>query len=307
MARVMRVSGSTVVVDIAGHDLLCDLRGKLKQGRRRTTTPIVAGDWVHVDSSSVEEGDRGVVEQVLSRNSRLSRSATGERPLEQIFAANVDRFIAVVAAREPALRPGFIDRTLVMALSGGVEPMICINKIDLDPESMSRGEIVDIYRDLGYRVLETSAETGEGIPAFAEHLHQGVSALIGPSGVGKSSLLNAVQPGLGIATQQLMRNHDRGRHTTTAVQLHRIGVGGFVADTPGIKQLQPWGVTRERLVEFFPEMTSHTGHCHYRDCSHLHEPGCGVREAAANGEISELRYEGFFRIAENLPKQEIEP
>ena len=205
----------------------------------------------------------------------------------------------VVAARQPALSTGFIDRTVIMALSGDIEPIICINKIDLDPEGRYL-EVSRIYADLGYEVLCTSAKTGEGMALLRRRFRDRVSAMVGPSGAGKSSLLNHLQPGLSLATRSLMQGDDRGRHTTTAVQLHRLEMGGFVADTPGIKQLKPWGITAGNLIEHFVEMAPLTAGCRFRDCTHVHEPGCAVREAVEAGTVHPMRYEGYRRMEEGL-------
>ncbi|MDA0337340.1 MAG: ribosome small subunit-dependent GTPase A, partial [bacterium] len=228
---VLRVSGWEILV--AGDDgveHLCQVRGKVKAGPRRSGAQIVAGDGV--DWQPTEAG-RGIIEAICPRQNLLSRTASGNRPLEQVMAANVDRFFIVVAARQPALRPGFVDRALIMAASGGVTGVVvCVNKIDLDGDN-ERRPVVSLYRDLGYEVIETSAATGAGMDGLVERFHEGLSVLIGPSGAGKSSILNAVEPGLAIRTQELMRHHDRGRHTTTSSSLHKLRGGGYVADTPG--------------------------------------------------------------------------
>lgn len=290
---VLRASGWEALVDTDGQQRLCQLRGRVKAGRRKAVSAVVAGDRVEVQPT---ESGRGVIETVLPRKSSLSRVASGTRPVRQVLAANLDLFIIVVATRDPQLQPTFIDRGLVMALSGGIEGIaICINKTDLDAAD-ERRPVVTLYRDLGYQVLEVSAETGVGMPALVDAFHQGLSVLIGPSGVGKSSILNAVEPGLGLRTQELMRHHDRGRHTTAVVGLHQLTGGGYVADSPGLKQLQPWGVTEGELVDYFPEMAPLTPGCQFRDCSHMHEPGCAIREAVEEGRIAATRYEGFRRI-----------
>jgi ribosome biogenesis GTPase / thiamine phosphate phosphatase len=291
---VLRVSGWEILVAGAdGEEHLCQLRGKVKAGPRRAGGQVVAGDGV--DWRPTEAG-RGIIESILPRQNILSRTASGNRPLEQVMAANVDRFFIVVSAREPALRPGFVDRALVMAASGGVEGVVvCINKIDLD-EDDERREIVSLYRMLGYEVIETSATTGAGMADLVERFHSGLSVLIGPSGAGKSSILNTVEPGLAIRTQELMRHHDRGRHTTTSSSLHRLRGGGYVADTPGVKQLQPWGIAVEELAGYFPELAARIGDCQFRDCTHLHEPGCLIRDAVHDGRIAASRYDSFGRI-----------
>ncbi len=295
--RILRVSGQHTLARVDGEDIRCELRGRLKAGRRATTSPVVAGDWVEV--SEAGEG-KMVVERVLPRTSRIARIASGPRPIEQILAANVDRFVVVVAAREPALNTGFIDRALVMALSGDITPLVCINKIDLDPESET-ADICELYRHLDYEVICSSVKSGVGMEELDRVLHSGVCALVGPSGAGKSSILNRLQPGLQLATQELMRQHDRGRHTTTAVQLHPLSGGGFVVDTPGLKQLQLSGIVPHQLVECFPEfLATDPSECHFRDCTHLHEPGCQIRHAVEEGRIAPSRYEGYSRIMAEL-------
>ena len=292
---VLRVSGWEVLVadDASGQEHLCQLRGRVKAGPRRPTGQIVAGD--RVDWQATEPG-RGVVERIQPRRNHVSRTASGNRPQQQVMLANVDRYIVVVAARHPPLQPGFIDRALVVAASGGVEGvLLCINKTDLDPDD-ERAPVVDLYRDIGVDVLETSAETGAGVSTLEAHLHRGLSVFVGPSGAGKSSLLNRIEPGLALRTQELMRHHDRGRHTTTSSCLHPLQQGGWLADTPGVKQLEPWGIGARELIGYFPEMDRLPGDCQFRDCTHLHEPGCRVRDAVDEGQIAASRYQSFCRI-----------
>lgn len=256
---------------------------------------MVAGDVV--DYMPTDEG-RGVIEAIRPRRNHISRTASGTRPQQQIIVANVDCFVIVMAAQQPSLRLGFIDRALVVAASGGVDGVVlCINKTDLD-ETDERRMAVDLYGSLGVEVIETSAASGSGLDRLVDRLHSGLSVFVGPSGVGKSSILNRVEPGLAIRTQELMRHHDRGRHTTTSSSLHRLTDGGFVADTPGVKQLQPWGIPPAELIGYFPEMaqTQVEGTCQFRDCSHLHEPGCLIRSAVEQDQIALSRYDSFCRM-----------
>ena len=301
--RILRVSGQHALACVDGEDLRCELRGRLKAGRRATTSPVVAGDWVEVADAGT---GKLVAEVVLPRTSRIARIASGPRPFEQILAANVDRFIVGAAARQPSLSTGFIDRSLVMALSGEITPVVCINKIDLD-EDEACDPVVQLYAGLGYETMCTSVVTGQGMQRLGQILHSGVCALVGPSGVGKSSILNHLQPGLQLATQELMRQHDRGRHTTTAVQLHPLQGGGYVVDTPGLKQLQPSGIGVDELIECFPEfLDAEPTRCQFRNCTHLHEPGCRIQQAVDEGRIANSRYEGYRSIAADLRSQKEE-
>ena len=270
----------------------------MKAGPREIQSPVATGDWVEFQPTTESTG---VIEERHPRHSKLSRTMAGNRPCEQILAANVDCFAVVVAARQPAVSPGFIDRALVMAQEGKVEPLICLNKIDLLKDPVVH-EVVRIYGDLGYRVLLTSARTGEGIDALAETLAGRVSALVGQSGVGKSTIINCIDPSLNLSTAGLMKKHDRGRHTTTTVHLHRLPRGGYIADTPGVKSLQPWGINRRQLTRYFVEMAPLARQCRFRDCTHIREPGCAIRDAVESGTIAGMRYEGFKRIQESLPE-----
>lgn len=294
--RVLRVSGLQQLVEIDGRAWQCEVRGRLKAGARRANSPVVVGDWVQVAPTGA---GTGVIEEVLPRVSRFSRGASGFRPYEQIIAANLDQLVVVVSIREPALRPGFIDRAVVMALKGGLVPVVCINKVDLD-EGSEAERVAATYRCLGYQALLASAHTGQGVEALRSLLEGRVSVVVGHSGVGKSSLLNQLEPGLSIRTQSLMRHHDRGRQTTAAVHLYRLRGGGYVADAPGIKELRLWGVSRAELVSYFVELAPLASDCQFRDCSHAHEPGCAVRAGVQQGRVNALRYEGYCRIMETL-------
>ena len=295
--RVVRLSGRKCLVEAEGGTWQCDLSGRLKMGVRRASSPVVVGDWV--DFAPTVERGRGVIEAVHPRTSKFSRLAVAARPYEQIVAANLELLVVVVAARNPALSTGFVDRALVMALKGGLEPVICINKADLDPQRLT-DPVASIYRVLGYQVLYTSALNGEGLEAFKALLKNRLSVVIGHSGVGKSSLLNCVQPGLDIETRSMMKKHDRGRHTTAAVQLHALSQGGYVADTPGVKELQLWQVGRGALIDYFTDMAPFEGECHFRDCLHVHEPDCRVRAAVEAGRVAPSRYEAYCRILQSL-------
>lgn len=297
--RVLQLSGLHALVEVEGLVWQCELRGRLKAAMRSATAPLAAGDWVDIEATGP---DVGVVERVYPRRTKISRVASGSRGREQVIAANVDQLVIVVAARHPEPSPGFIDRAIAMALCSEILPVLCVNKVDLVARELSL-KFADIYGKLGYVVLQTSAQTGEGVEELAGQLKDRVSALVGQSGVGKSSLLNHLAPGLNIFTQELMKRHERGRHTTTAARLYRLPKGGYLVDTPGIKELQLWEVARPELAQYFVEMAPLADQCHFRDCQHRSEPGCAIRAAVEQGQVSQLRYEGYLRIAASLEER----
>ena len=294
--RIIRVSGLQCLVEVEESQWQCDIRGRLKVGCRKTSSPVVAGDWVEVVPTAKRTG---VIEAVHPRSSKFSRGASGPRPFEQILFVNMEQLVVVVAACQPRPRRGFIDRAIVMAIKGNLQPVVCINKVDLVSKE-AVGTLTAPYEALGYPVYHTSALRGDGMDAFKDALINRSTAVIGQSGVGKSTLLNGVEPGLGLKTREIMKHHDRGRHTTTVVHLFKLQQGGYVADTPGVKELRLWGVKPAELAAYYPELEPLHDQCQFGDCSHLHEPGCAVRAAVAAGRIASVRYEGYRRIFESL-------
>jgi ribosome biogenesis GTPase len=225
-----------------------------------------------------------------------------------VVAANVDRLVVVVAAARPDPAPFLLDRLLVIGEANRLELALVLNKCDLIPEASTddptpegvepeKGSFVRnltrLYRRIGYPVLETSATTGEGLDALRDLLSSGISALVGPSGVGKSSLLNAIQPGLGLRIGELSIKVGRGRHTTVNARLIPLECGGLVADTPGFSDAGVWGVEQRELEECFPDFHPFRDECHFRGCTHLHEPNCGVQSALARREIEKGRFESY--------------
>ena len=298
--RVIRISGLQCLVEIDQSNWLCEIRGRLKSGHRKANSPVIVGDWVDIFPTADQSG---VIEVVHPRTSKFSRGASGARPFEQILSVNMDQLVVVVSALEPSPRTGFIDRAILMAVKGNLQPIICINKIDLisiDEASL----LMAPYVALGYPVFLTNALGGEGMHDFKGALLGRTSIIVGQSGVGKSSLLNFIEPGLGLKTREIMTRHDRGRHTTTAVHLFKLKQGGYVADTPGIKELQLWGITAAELDAYYPEFEPMLSQCKFADCSHLHEPHCGVREAVEGQQIAQARYDGYRRIFEGLKENE---
>ena len=273
------------------------LRGRLKL-ERRTGDQVVIGDRVSVAEVG---GDAHVIEEVLARDTAITRSRFGGRSTK-VLVANADRLLAVFASSRPKPRLDLIDRLLVVAEFGGVTPVVVLNKMDLEGAGDVAKRVQRVYEPLGYRVLKVSAETGEGLDGFAEQVCHGIAALAGPSGVGKSSLVNALEPEHALRIGELSRKRGTGRHTTVSSRLIQLRCGGLVADTPGFSDIGVWGVRQVDLDACFPELRALSADCRFRECSHLHEPECAVREAVAAGDVNAGRFESYqilFQEAES--------
>lgn len=270
--------------------IVCQLRGKLKQGRAKGDIAAL-GD--RVDISVLTDGS-GVIETVEERRQaivRLDPRPQGE--YQQVLLANPDQAVFVFACAHPTPRLKMLDRFLVIAEKQRIPAVIVANKTDLvdDPK-----EMFGLYASLGYRVIYTSTKTSAGVDELKSQLQAKISALVGPSGVGKSSLLNAIQPGLGLAVNEISSAMNKGRHTTVTRQMFALEGGGYVADTPGWKSLALWDTEPEELDAYFPELRDLVPHCQFSDCTHQHEPGCAVLSALKAGQIHQERYDSFVRL-----------
>jgi ribosome biogenesis GTPase len=241
------------------------------------------------------EPGRGVIEEVLPRTTDLSRRAAGSVPLQHTLAANVDQALIVFAVAEPRCDCYMLDRFLLAAGAGGLERIICFNKSDLVPPE-ARGEQLGLYADLGFRVLYTSAVTGEGLEELRAAMADRRSVICGPSGVGKSSLLNAVATGLALRTADIGYVTHKGRHTTTSIALLPLPFGGWVADTPGLRQLGLDGLTHAEVMDAFPDLQPYASGCAFANCSHRHETGCTVLAAATAGKIHPRRMKSYIQL-----------
>jgi ribosome biogenesis GTPase len=291
---VRRVGGGVYTVALESGEILeTSLRGRLKL-EKRTGDQVVIGDRVRVEL--VSEGTHAI-EEVLPRETTIARSRFGGRSIK-VLVANADRLLVVIAAAQPKPRRDLIDRLLVVGESGGVTPVIVLNKMDLDGGAEVAKELEGVYVPLGYEVLRVSAVSGEGMDRLSEQLCEGIAALAGPSGVGKSSLVNALEPEHALRTGELSRKHGTGRHTTVSSSLIQLRCGGLVADTPGFSDVGVWGVLKEELDRCFPELRALTPSCRFRECSHLHEPGCAVRQGLDEGAIDPGRFESYRTLYE---------
>jgi ribosome biogenesis GTPase len=289
---VIRSQSGFFTAETEQGELVCQLRGRLKKGRR-TGDVVAVGDWVQVTPLG---GKNGVIEQVEPRQhmfARLAPDPQGE--YLQVLIANPSQVVMVFACAEPEPHLGMLDRFLVVAEKQGVAALIVANKIDLIGLEQAQA-MFGHYEPLGYPVIYTSVAYNFGLDTLHDHLAHKISLLTGPSGVGKSSLLNAIQPGFGLQVRQISQTTSKGRHTTVVRELFPLEGGGYVADTPGLKALALWDIEPEELDGYFPELRSRVADCSFSDCTHVHEPGCAVRQAVEAGQIHPARYQSYLRM-----------
>lgn len=270
------------------------LRGRIKR-EERTGEKVVVGDRVDVDEDRAGEGTVWSIVKVHERTTVLARKAPGKAPRPKAIVANVDQVLVVFAAANPDPHLRMLDRFLVIAASSDIAPVIVVNKTDVAGMDAARALFAP-YERAGYTVHYTAARDGTGVDGLREALCGRLSALAGPSGVGKSSLLNAVQPGLGLRVSEVSQAVNKGRHTTVTAQLIPLECGGWVADTPGLREVGLWEIEPDQLQFYFPEFEPLLGDCRYPTCTHTHEPGCAVRAAAQSGEIDAGRYDSYQRM-----------
>lgn len=275
-----------------GAEVQAFLRGRLKR-EARTGARVVAGDRVRVSPAGTSEW---TVEEVEDRRSELVRAGPGGRRPKAV-AANLDQVVAVFSVSDPPFRPEIADRFLVLAESCDLPPLLVVNKADLEPSDELEADVA-VYREIGYPVLLTSVRTERGLAELRAAMAERTSALVGASGVGKSSLVNALEPGLDLRVGEVGRRSGRGRHTTVSARLLVLGGGARVVDTPGFTDVAAWGVPAREVGDAFPEFRALAPHCRFRGCSHLHEPGCAVREAVEEGAIHPRRYAAYRTLME---------
>jgi ribosome biogenesis GTPase len=257
---------------------------------------LVVGDRVSVEM----KGEEGVVVAVHARSSCLLRRAPGSARA-QILAANVDQALLVFAARQPEPKRGLLDRFLVACHLAEIEAVVTMNKIDQGTDAVE--EWLEVYERIGYDVLRVSARTGWGLGRVKRRLAGQTTLFCGPSGGGKSSLLNAVYPGFRLKVDSISESTGKGRHTTSRAELMPLPYGGFVVDTPGLKEFGVWNPTREELIVGFPEFDWVDGACRFQDCSHVHEPECAVLAAVEEGIIDRGRYASYVKMLEETEQE----
>lgn len=291
---VRRSTGGVYEVDTGADVVDAVLRGRVKR-EERVGDRVVVGDRVEIAEPTGTD-QPWTIEGVEERSSALVRKAPGKAPRPKVIVSNVDQVVIVFAAANPEPHLRMLDRFLVLCESSALEPVIVCNKVDLVGLESARARF-GIYERIGYKVVYTAAATGEGVAELRDLICGKLSALTGPSGVGKSSLLNKVQPGLGLRVGSVSEAVGKGRHTTVTAELLDLECGGYVADTPGLRELGLWGVDEDELDLYFPEFETYLGTCRYgNSCTHSHEPGCAVTAAVAAGDVAKSRYDSYLKL-----------
>lgn len=297
---VVRSTGSWYEVQLEDRVIPSKVRGKFRLRDEDVNNPIIVGDAVRI---RLNDDGTGLITEVHPRRNQLIRRAAGRKVGQaHILVTNVDRAWAVMSVKSPRFNPGFLDRFLVMAGRMDIPAGIVINKIDLlreeDQEALAFWQA--LYEEMGYPVLLTSAVTGAGIDAFREWLQQQTNAFSGLSGTGKSSLLNAVEPSLNLRIGKVSERTNKGQHTTTNATLHPLSFGGFVVDTPGLREFGVIDLEPSDLGHYFLEFGPYLHQCRFPTCTHDHEPGCAIKEALEAEAITEERYLSYLNILHSI-------
>lgn len=297
MGVVIRSTGSfcTVLAD-NGTTIECKLKGNFRIRGIRSTNPVAVGD--RVGFSFLPEQETGLIHKIEERQNYIIRKATRLSAMSHIIAANIDQAVIMVTLVKPRTSTGFIDRFLVTAEAYHIPAFIVFNKCDqyTTVEAAAMNQMIQLYEGLGYPCLVTSAITGQGVEDVKKLFIDKVNLLSGHSGVGKTALINAVEPGVIRKVGEISDYHHKGKHTTTFAEMIPLSFGGFVIDTPGIKEFGLVNFEKQEVPERFPEMRNLMHQCQFNNCTHVHEPGCAVKKALTNGLISQSRYANYLSI-----------
>lgn len=297
---VIKNTGSWYQVEDAqsGRTVMCKLKGAFRLREGRTTNPVAVGDRVDYD---LEADGTGVIVAIRERKNYIIRRSSNLSKEAHIIAANLDRAFIVVTLDFPETKPEFIDRFLVTAEAYNVPPTIILNKEDL--YSREYDDLLDgfkqTYELAGYPILQVSATEGTGIDGLRKEIRGRVSLFSGNSGVGKSTLIHAIDPSLNPRTGEISAYHNRGKHTTTFSEMFKLSEGGYIIDTPGIKGFGLVDFEKEEVGRYFPEIFRYAPDCQYYNCTHTHEPGCAVQEAVAEGTVAQSRYISYLKVLED--------
>ncbi|MEE9439171.1 MAG: ribosome small subunit-dependent GTPase A [Saprospiraceae bacterium] len=302
---VIKSTGSWYIVKTNdGNEVPCRIKGKFRLGKLKVTNPVAVGDKVAVNIEK-DEITVGTITKIYPRTNYVIRQSPRKKHFVHLLASNIDQAIVIVTLREPSLKIGFIDRFLLMIEPYSIPAVIVFNKTDLHkPEDQEYlFSIISIYTNIGYKVLLTSNETEDGIENFRAILKDKITLICGQSGVGKSTLINSIVPQLDLRTFEISEYSGKGQHTTTFAEMYSLENGGQIIDTPGIKTLGFNHFEELDVAHNFREFFITSKNCKYNNCMHRNEPNCAVKTAIENGEISELRYENYIAILEEVEDQ----
>lgn len=311
--RVLKKLQGTYHVKTDGETVVCSISSKLRKQLVyptadpsslrpvvqdvldiRVVDPLAIGDWV---SFVVSKTGKGMITEVYPRKNKLTRKAPGAKPLEQIIASNIDQAVVVVAVAKLRLKWSLVDRYLIDAEALDIPSVICVTKVDLVTIEESFRKELEVYERMGYPVVTTSVITGVGIDQLKEHFKDKVSVLVGKSGVGKTSLLNAIQPELGLRIREVSGATSKGKHTTSHLEMFELDIGGGVIDTPGMREFGLWKAEQLDIAYLFREMRPYVGKCKFGiNCSHTHEPDCSIKNAVEMGKVTERRYRSYLSL-----------
>ena len=300
IGRVIKSTGSWYDVrNDAGEVMQCRLRGKIRLDGLRTTNPVAVGDLVNFEQERDKE--TCVIDKILPRTNVIVRKSVNLSKESHIIAANVDQAILVATIAQPRTSTGFIDRFTVTAEAYHIPVVIVFNKCDLYNEEQNAvaEELMRVYNSIGYQSFVISAKTGENCDRLKAIMKDKLSMFSGHSGVGKSALVNRLDPGLDIRVGEISEVHEKGKHTTTFAQMYELNFGGYIIDTPGIKEFALFDMEKETLAQRFPEMRALMHDCRFNNCTHLHEPHCAIKNAVEQGVIADWRYENYCNMMDD--------
>jgi len=295
LALVLKSTGKNFIVKtINGKILPCNIRGKLRLSISKSTNPVVVGDWVEIDENETS----GNITFVKERKNYIVRRSVNLSRQNHVIAANLDQTCLIITIIRPETNTEFIDRYLCTAQAYKIPVVLVFNKIDIYNAQQSEllNNLKSVYCNIGYKCICVSAKTNEGIENFRQLLSKKVSLISGNSGVGKSSLINCIEPDYNLKVAKISEYHLKGKHTTTFSEMFELSDGGYIIDTPGIKGFGIINIGNEELFHYFPEMFKLTKNCQYYNCTHTHEPNCAVKNAVVSGEVAESRYHSYLNI-----------
>lgn len=297
IGRVIKSTGSWYdVQDDAGTIVQCRLRGRIRLDGIRTTNPVAVGDMVNFERE--QDKDTCVIDKILPRNNVIVRKSVNLSKESHIIAANVDRAVVVATVAYPRTSTGFIDRFAVTAEAYHIPVVVVFNKSDLydGEQNALADELIATYQNIGYQSFKVSAKTGYNCDMLESVMKDKITMLSGHSGVGKSALVNRLDPNLNLRVGEISYANEKGKHTTTYAQMFHLCFGGYIIDTPGIKEFALYDMEKDTLAQRFPEMRAMMHDCRFNNCTHLHEPDCAVKKAVENNTIARWRYENYCNM-----------